>query len=557
MTPKDFNAKNFLGREGEFGFLKNITSEARAGDANSIFLSGKRGVGKTEFLKHLYSHFFDHQNDAIPFFYTVKSAINSIEKFSKDYLYNFVLQSLAFLKRDRSIMLTGVHLSEDLKRIAKEANVQWAIDAIDNFSELQEDGDVINLFSFAISAPYQSYASTGMPLVVIIDDFDKIRRVCDLNATGDKENFWMLFENYLQSCHTPHIIAGFHSDLKKMFFEETSIGERLEVINLSGLTRDDSSDLFKSLCNKYTLGIETHITDCLDIFDGNPFYIRSFVQALRQANMAVSENNFWDIYVREVTRGKIYTYWMSLLKTHISQFEMRKPSLNFLRFLLVNDTDIVLADLSEKLAVKQDELDKIINQLNSSGAVEIGFSTLKLAQDAVLIDIIKGLYHKEIRREPYDTVKDLIIADKRQTVKADRTPSFDITIPPDPDTELVAVKSLEGITRHYNIRPDITGQLQIALIELFANILTVDGYTDNYYLKFRLHEEKFSISIETEQSDLDISSDSSRKSLDLIKSHIDEINVEETVSGSRITLIKVVNQEPDSEKIIISSLPEG
>ena len=60
MLPKDFNAKNFLGREAEFGFLKNITSEAKAGDANSIILFGKRGVGKTELLKYLYSHFFDH-----------------------------------------------------------------------------------------------------------------------------------------------------------------------------------------------------------------------------------------------------------------------------------------------------------------------------------------------------------------------------------------------------------------------------------------------------------------------------------------------------------------
>jgi hypothetical protein len=545
MLPKDFNAKNFLGREAEFGFLKNITSDAKAGDANSIFLSGKRGVGKTALLKYLYSHFFDHQNDAIPFFYTVRSAVNSIEKFSKDYFYNFVLQSLAFLNRDRSILLTGVHSIEDLRSIAKGANVQWVIDTIDHFTGLQDDEDVMKLFSFAISAPYQSYASTGMPLVVIIDDFDKIKRIGELHSTSDKENIWMLFENYLQSWHTPHIIAGFHSDLKEMFFEETSIGESLEVVNLSGLTRDNSSDFFKYLCNKYTLDFGTNITDYLDLFDGNPFYIKSFVQAVRQANMPISENNFWNIYVREVTRGKIYTYWMSLLKMHIAQFEMRKPSLNFLRFLLVNDTDIVLADLSEKLSVKQDELDNIINQLNSSGAVDIGFSTLELAEDVVLIDVIKGLYHKEIRREPYDTVKDLIITDKRQTVKIEKTPSFDITIPPDPDAELVAVKALEEIARHYNIRPDTTGQLQIALIELFASILTADGPTDNYYLKFKLIENKFSIEIETEQSDLDISSDSNRKSLNLIKSHIDEINAEKTVSGSRITLIKVVHQDPD------------
>jgi hypothetical protein len=233
MLLKDFSAKNFLGRESEFELLKGIALEARAGDACSIFLSGKRGVGKSEFMRHLYNHFFSQQNDAIPFYHSVRSAFVSLDDFSREYLGSFILQSLAFLKRDKSMLYSGIYSLEDLRLVAEEMADPWAMNIIDKFFEVREGGDSVKLFSFAISTPYQSYANTGLPVVIMIDDFHKMRKFCGSDE-GENRECWVMFENVLQSQHTPHIIAGFHSDLQKMFFEETSIGEHLEVVNLPG-----------------------------------------------------------------------------------------------------------------------------------------------------------------------------------------------------------------------------------------------------------------------------------------------------------------------------------
>ncbi|KPK02298.1 MAG: hypothetical protein AMK71_02615 [Nitrospira bacterium SG8_35_4] len=543
MLLKDFSAKNFLGRESEFELLKGIAMEASAGDASSIFLSGKRGVGKSEFMRHLYNHLFSHQNDAIPFYHSVRSAFISLENFSREYLGSFILQSLAFLKKDKSMLYSGIYSLEDLRLIAEEMADPWAVNIIDKFFEIRKDEDGMKLFSFAISTPYQSYASTGLPVVVMIDDFHKIRKFCGSAAGGENKECWVMFENFLQSLHTPHIIAGFHADLQKMFFEESSIGEHLEVVNLPGLDRSNAIKLFTLLCEKYSLTFESELTDYVDMFSGNPFYIRSFMQAARQTRSSLSDDEFWDVYVREVTKGKIYTYWTSILKAYIMRFDMRKPSLRFLQDLYELSSDIVLTDESDRLSVSHEELETIINLLDSSGAVETGFSTLELADDTILVDIIRGLYYREIRRETPDKIRDIIVEDRRHRTLVADMQSFDVIIPSTPKAELVAVKSLEHIARHYGIASDIMTELQIALVELFANILSGGSAEDeSYHLRFKRLENAFSAEVETARTETELK-EADERSINMIRRQVDDIQFKKSLKGTTVILIKNTGQE--------------
>jgi anti-sigma regulatory factor (Ser/Thr protein kinase) len=543
MLLKDFSAKNFLGRDSEFELLKGIAAEARAGDASSIFLSGKRGVGKSEFMRHLYNYFFSQQNDAIPFYYSVRSAFISLENFSREYLGSFILQSLAFLKKDKSMLYSGVFSLEDLRRMATEMADPWAVNIIDTFFEIREGGDGVKLFSFAISTPYQSYARSGLPVVVMIDDFHKIRKFCGSASGVENRECWVLFENFLQSLHTPHIIAGFQADLQKMFFEETSVGEHLEIVNLPGLDRGNAIKLFTLLCEKYSLTFESELTDYLDMFSGNPFYIRSFMQAARQVRRPLSDDEFWDVYVNEVTRGKIYTYWTSILKAYIVRFDMRKPSLRLLQDLYEFSSDILLSDESERLSVNHEDLDTIINLLDSSGAVETGFSTLELAGDTILVDVIRGLYHREIKREMPDAIRDIIMENRRRKTMVKAVQSFDVIIPSAPKAELVAVKSLEHVARHYGIATGAVAGLQIALVELFVNILTGDTAEDgSHHLRFKRLEDAFCAEVETGRSETELK-EADERSFAMIQRQVDDVQFEKSPKGTTIILVKKTDHE--------------
>lgn len=534
MPLKEFTSKHFIGRKSELDLLQNIASQAAAGDAGSIILLGKRGIGKTELLKHFYNELFHSQNNIIPFFYTIKTAVSSGERFAGDYLSNYILQCLAFMKKEPSLIYSGIYSLEDLRSIANKSGISWISNIITNYFQRKEEGDILKLFSYAISVPSQSYGNTGMPVVVIIDEFHKIKKLSGLNAGGYSEELWMLFENSVKSRYAPHILAGLQSELNIMFFEESSLGEHLEIINLESLSRHDTAELFSALCEKYTLSYEADIKDLLVLFGGNPFYINCYLQAARQSVKAFSEDVFWDVYIREITRGKIYIYWTSILKTYIQRVELRKPSLNLLYNLCVNGTDD-LSSLADRLFVKQEDIDNILDLFHTAGILETGFSALEFVNDKILIDLIKGLYHKEIAKESLDKIKEVISSGKHRPISLTDRPAFEIVIPAVSKAELVAVKSLEQVGEYFNLPCDIIGQLQIALVELFNTVLVKKPVSaESYQLKFNLDGNILSIEILTSQTDLDLSREHTRQ----VRQFVDDIRHEELVNGTRITLIK-------------------
>ncbi len=544
MYLKEISDRNFIGRKNELEVLKSIISEAVLGDASSVFLSGNRGSGKTCLLKRLFQELFAHHNGPVPFFYTIKTAFTSIENFSKDYIGAFILQYLAFMRKEFSLVTSALYSLEDLREIAGKSEAQWIIDMIDSYTKVREGNDAIKLLSFVLSAPYQSYMSTRKPVAVIIDDFHKIRKFSELNAVESGRDFWMLIESLIQSGHVPHMISGNQADLNRMFFEESAFGEHMDVIHLPGLNRDDSDRLFTVLCDKYSLIFEGELSDFFNLFNGNPLYIKSFIQAARQAGRSLNRDDAWEIYFREVTNGKFQNYWTSLLESYIPQFELRRPTLNFLWFLLTNDNDIALSNLTEDLSKRQDDLDRIIRHLNASGAVETGFSTLEIADDRILADVITGLYLKEIKREPIDRIRQEIIGSKIQDSTEEKHQSFDVIIPPDPGAELVAVKSLEQVARHHNISPGIIGQLQIALVELFANVLSRDGAaTENYHVSFRVTDNTFSMEIETPQTGHDYSSPDHENAFSMMRFYVDDIKIERVMNSTRITMTKNISKD--------------
>lgn len=534
-----FAEKKYFNRNNELETLQGIASEAKAGDASSIFLSGKPGTGKTELLRQLFNRLFTHQDNAIPFFYSVSTSFVSAEDFSRDYICRFLLQGLAFLNKERSLLDTEVYYLEDIVQLAKEKEAQWAVDIMDNYLRVKEKNRPINLFLFALSVPYRCYLSTDTPVVLMIDDFHNTRNFYELDP-GENRDLWMHFGNSINLRFAPFIFTGLQSELHKMFFEETSFGKDLELFSLTGLNRDDAVKYFESLCKMYGVNIDGELLGFIDVFDGNPSYIKSFTQAVRQSARTFSEDDFLEIYLKEVTTGKMYTHWTSRLKSHIPKFDLRKPSLNFLHNMCGNGAETDFSDLHESLSVGREELEKIVSMLHASGAVETGFSLLELADDQILVDVIKGLYHREIYRDPTDKIKEVIIGDKHKIKKRHEGNFFDIAIPSVAKAELIAVKSLEQIARHFNIPSKTAGQLQIALVELFTRVLERDGAPpEDCRLKFMLKENIFSIEVKASLEDLTVTD----ADIEGIKSYLDDMKVERVMSGTKITLVKDIRED--------------
>ena len=533
MPLREFVSKQFLGREKELGALRRIASQASSGDSNSILLFGKRGIGKTELLKHLYNDLFHSQGDTIPFLYSMQRPFSSVAHFSEDYVSSYILQGLAFIKRDPLFINGGSYTLHDLAEIDDDTG--WVKQITDRYFHLRESGDPVKLLSFAASVPYHCYRHSGISSVVMIDGFQNITRLPDLNSGDDGRGMWMCFEKSFQFQHAPHIVTGFSSDLHRMFFEETSFGEHFEIMNLSGLQRNDALDLCAALCRKYELEFQDGLKKHIQVFGGTPFYITSFVQTARQDAGSPGQKDFWDMYTREIMKGKIYTYWTSILKTYIRGYEMRRKALNVLYNLIGNSGEDMCATLSEKTSLGREEIDHILELLSGAGTLDTGFSTVEFTDDMVLADVVTGLYRKEILRESAAEINAAIRSDRVVHVVSASKPDFGITIPSERRAELVAVKSLEQIARYYYLPPEITGQLEMSLVEVFSLLIRKDGMpVEGWELTFSLKEKMFHIEIITSVQDIEFSEDERR----YVRPYVDEIRVEQTPHGSIIRLVK-------------------
>ncbi|GBE03322.1 archaeal ATPase [bacterium BMS3Abin09] len=522
-------SKNFFGRENMLEVLYKTVANAKGGGTESVILSGKRGIGKTKLLENLYNLVFERQ-DVVPFFYTVRRSFVSSEDFANDYLGSFILQALAFMGKDPAV-LSGVYSLEELKEAARVFGACWIADIIYEYIDVRKEGREAKIVLNAISAPYRSYQITGNPVVVMIDDLHKIRKFCEPKSNEINSGFWTLFEDSISSMHVPHIFSGVPHEIEKVFFEDNLLGDYLEMIDLPRLNTEDSVKLFRALCEMYGLKVEIEPADLIGTFGGNPLYIKNFLQAARHAGGTLSKAVFEQTYDSEITIGKTYRYWTFLLKKYVRPLELRKPSLSFLHGLSNDNND----DFPQ---LEQDMSERISEILHDSGSLETGFSETMPA-DNFLRDIVKELYRREIQHELPDKVTELIVANESSQVRESVTASFIITIPADPKAGLVAIKLFEQIAMNYKIPLKEMGKLQLAMADLFSNVLAGDASAENFKFQIKRIEDSFLVEITTPQKELVlIEQDISR-----IGAYIDDLKVESIESGTVITLVKEIKED--------------
>lgn len=127
----------------------------------------------------------------------------------------------------------------------------------------------------------------------------------------------------------------------------------------------------------------------------------------------------------------------------------------------------------------------------------------------------------------------------------------EITLPMDDRTELIAASIAEEIARRHNFEAKAINQIKTALIEAFINAaehsLSPDRKVHN---KFTVNERGLTIVISNRGVRLadkngDSSPDEQRRGwgLDLMRRLMDEVSVEETDDGTRISMTKVLSQD--------------
>lgn len=547
MALRSLPEKDFLGRKDELTTLHRIALEVAKGITQSSFLSGHRGIGKTELLKQLYNHLFWKQEMIAPFYYCVNNGLLSVSDFSIDYLSQYICQRLAFEKKDVSLIgLFGLPL-ERLLSIAEEKKSLWAIELLGRYRQsCQRPVDSLRI---ALGAPHQSAIATGKAVIVMIDEFQRMKNL-HVHGTIDS-TLVTLFEELFSSKIAPHIITGNQAEIREMLFSYGTFFSNLQRIDIGSLRLEDSTLMFSSLLDRFGVKSKMDTDSILDYLRGNPLYIKCMAMALR-LKQEVIEEDFWRIYIKEISSKNLYLYWSAILKSFFPELDMRRKAIEILNKINSTGESFTQDRISRSFSLSDKDSGVIMKALYISGFVTGEFGVFRIHEDRVLKDFIDCLYMKEILEKSHRELEERFL--EKLLTHGDKRISFEMTIPMVKEAELVAVSALEQIGKNLHLNPDVIGQLQMAIIEGCINAMEHSrGESEKIYLCFNFDRENLTVSIESSGREFvspevgepfrGIKENGRGWGVRLMKSFADSVKFEKTERGTKVILVKNLKSE--------------
>ena len=539
MPFRTLQEKDFAGRQEDLTRLHHRVLLADAGTAKSIVLSGVRGVGKTELLKQLFGRLFWKQDRVAPFYYVVNPALLSTAVFSRTYLTRFLCQRLAFEKKEQALFACENISLNGLHALADERNAGWARELISQYE--QNCYDPLCALRFALSAPHRSALLSGTPVVVLIDEFQRLKHL-SLNGVVE-EQLISLFEEPLASSRAPHVITGNTSEL-----HELPITGALERVPLTPIEFGDAAAQVHEILRSHDVE-GTFPPLLLRRLGGNPWYLGCVANAVC-SRKTPDDRDFWHAYVKEVTEGTLYHTWISVFKSFLPGLAQRKRALIMSHKICHTNEPLSCQQLALSLTLTDDQAEELARSLYLAGIIRGEFGVFRFVDDSVLRDIIDCLYAKEILAKPSHDLErecmEKLLPEKPGMVR------FDLTLPMTKEAELVAAQCVEQVGKNLNLNQDVIGQLQIAVIEACINALEHSrGVEKKIFVSVVADENKLEVSIENAGQEFIVletgepfgNRDTAKTAgrgwgIKLMKRFVDDVRFEKTSRGVKTVLVK-------------------
>ncbi len=550
MSFSSLQEKDFSGRQDELAGLLKRVLQADAGLAQSIVLSGPRGIGKTELLKRLFSQLFWKQNRVAPFFYSANPALLSASVFSRTYLIQFLCQRLAFQKKEQALLYRDGITIQDLSTLAEEHEAIWARDLLDQYS--RGSADPVDGLRIALNAPYRSMLSTGIPIAVLIDDFHWL---AGLHLDGfPEQRLVALFDEPVSRTKTPHVITGSMAEL-----QEIPVASSLERIAVQPLGPEATSSRILSLLQEHGSEGSNVPPLLLRHLGGNPFYLGRVVTTACEKHNP-DERDFWSAYIKEVMDGTLSLFWSSVLKSYVPDLSRRKTALALL-YKIYHSSEVFSCErIAKSFSLSDSQANVFANTLYLAGFLRGEFGLFRATEDRVLLDVIDHLYMREIlAKSAHDLEQDLL---ERLLPQKEQVVHFEMTLPMAKEAELIAAQCLDQIGKNFQLNQDAIGQLQIAVIEACINAMEHgQGIGKKVYVGITVDGDRIEVSVESAGHEFivqetgepvhDHNAGNAPKrgwGLKLIKRFADEVSFEKTALGTKVILVKKIEKSTGSPR---------
>ena len=376
-------AVDLVGRSTEL----NTLSDLARGDS-SIVLAGPPGSGVSELLKQTYDRLFHKQNKIIPFYFALSfSGVSPVEE-ARRFLHQFLMQTVAFRRRDPAILNWFPELGE-LSELALPTDKPWVDRLLNGIRDPGRMSEEPNLLRVYLAAPLRA-ATAGAPSFVMVDD-------CHMAVySKTAEDLFRLLRDTLENNGVPCVFAG-----RRRFDFGTSASRRIGIDRL-GPTQ--ASRVVEQQSDRFGVRITDETRDLVAIqFAGNCSYITQIFQTSAEQGAELdSFLNVQKLYTHEIFGGRIRRHLDGMIDRIVSDHDVRFGLLSFLNEgPQSGPRQFALESWLKGTALDRSALDRMAERLNIEELVRVNGQRIEPGTaDRVMRDYASVRVRLEVTGEP-------------------------------------------------------------------------------------------------------------------------------------------------------------
>jgi serine/threonine-protein kinase RsbW len=383
--------EEFFDRKAE---LDRLRSFAAAGSRHALLLGDAR-VGKTELLRKCFDRLFKEGAQIAPVYYSLNPYLLDAEKFSRDFLSQFLSQFIALRRGDARLMKAADEPLAIIARAAAPDDYLWVRAMVDSHQRAAASGDAALMIRTALRAPMIAAARAEMRPFVMIDNLHHIADKQDLLS-----ELMLSLESAWESDATApaFMLCGLRRVVTELMPPDEQLYGRLELIRIEKMSEEPLEQLIRATADD--LGIETSdstIELMIQQLNRDLFYIRAMLDAA--ASRGASLKTFMEferVYTEEVLSGRICQYLGALLRDVAPDSSQRRAALEALALVIEADAPVPIDAVIERIGVNATDAEDLLRRLDARELLEISYGFARPTNDPVLADYARAKYRSEI-----------------------------------------------------------------------------------------------------------------------------------------------------------------
>lgn len=376
------DSADFVGREAELDRLLRH-AKGKSG-ANGLVLLAVPSAGTSELLRQTYDRLFDEQEDVIPFYFEIRSSDGSAENAARRFLLEFLLQTVAFRRRDAKIIDISPEIDE-IAELAAPSYGHWVDRLVEIYHRGTENDRERSFVRNCLSAPLRAAIHDARSFVIM----DGLH-VTDQLADG--KTFFETIADIFSRESFPFVLAGH----RRFLFAKTPF----ETMPVEPLPFVEAGELAARLSAKTGVKINDQTRDLIAVqLGGKPEFIESlFASASARGIDLNSFDHVEKVYTDEIFGGRIGKYLDAIFDRILPDGGIQKNVLQLISEQLTSgDRKVPAAHWKKHAGLIGVEFKATPDALNCSEIVNITSGSVNIEPaNIVLCDYINGRTQLEV-----------------------------------------------------------------------------------------------------------------------------------------------------------------